>query len=127
MGFWVQIPVPAFSDGRAKTPIVNSLIHRRPLPLFVRDRLLVQVTRRRVPRGGRLFFAETLTILFVTVLVVEMVFGLPGFGTLAFQAIKARDAGLILATTMLPIFVGLAGNLVQDIAYAVIDPRVEYE
>ncbi len=74
-----------------------------------------------------LFFAETLTILFITILVVEMVFGLPGFGSLAFQAIKARDPGLILATTMIPIFIGLAGNLIQDIAYAIIDPRVEYE
>ncbi len=74
-----------------------------------------------------LFFAETATILFITILVVEMVFGLPGFGTLTFNAIKARDPGLILATTMIPIFIGLAGNLIQDIAYAVLDPRVGYE
>ncbi|WP_049969093.1 ABC transporter permease [Haladaptatus cibarius] len=74
-----------------------------------------------------LFFAETLTILFITLLVVETVFGLPGFGALAFQAIRARDAGLILATTMIPVFLGLAGNLLQDIAYAVLDPRVGYD
>ncbi|WP_458188853.1 ABC transporter permease [Haladaptatus sp. NG-WS-4] len=74
-----------------------------------------------------LFFAETITILFVTILVVETVFGLPGFGALAFQALKARDGALILATTMIPIFIGLVGNLVQDVAYAVIDPRVNYE
>ncbi|MFH5800374.1 ABC transporter permease [Haladaptatus sp. CMAA 1911] len=74
-----------------------------------------------------LFFTETLTMLFITILVVEMVFGIPGFGSLAFKAIKSRDAGLILATTMIPILIGLAGNFVQDVAYVLVDPRIDYE
>lgn len=71
-----------------------------------------------------LFFTETLTVLFVTVYAVELVFRVPGLGELAFRALTDRDFGLILATTLIPVFVGLVGNLVQDVLYAVLDPRV---
>ncbi|MFC7078827.1 ABC transporter permease [Halorussus caseinilyticus] len=70
------------------------------------------------------FFAELLTVLFLTVYVVEVVFRVPGVGQLAYQAIEQRDIGLILATTLLPAFVALLGNLFQDFAYTLLDPRV---
>lgn len=70
------------------------------------------------------FFAELLTILFLTVYVIEVVFEIPGVGQLAYQAIEQRDIGTILATTLLPAFVALLGNLLQDFAYTVLDPRV---
>lgn len=71
-----------------------------------------------------LFFLETLTVLFVTVYVVELVFRVPGLGNLAFSAIQRRDIALIIATTLIPAYVGLVGNLIQDVAYAYFDPRV---
>lgn len=71
-----------------------------------------------------LFFTETLTILFVTVYVVEIVFRVPGLGRTAFTALTNRDFALVLATTLIPVFVGLLGNLAQDVAYALLDPRV---
>lgn len=72
------------------------------------------------------FFMEVLTVLFVTVYVVEVVFTVPGLGLTAYQAIGDRDIGLILATTFIPVLVGLFGNLFQDIAFTVIDPRIYY-
>lgn len=72
-----------------------------------------------------LFFTETLTILFITVYVVELVFRVPGLGQVAFAALNNRDFALILATTLIPVFIGLVGNLIQDIAYAVLDPRID--
>lgn len=72
------------------------------------------------------FFMEVLTVLFVTVYVVEVVFGVPGLGLTAYQAIADRDIGLILATTFIPVLVGLFGNLFQDVAFTVIDPRIYY-
>lgn len=72
------------------------------------------------------FFTEVLTVLIVTVFIVEVVFGVPGLGLTAFQAISDQDIGLILATTFIPVLVGLVGNLVQDIAFTVIDPRIYY-
>lgn len=73
------------------------------------------------------FFTETLTVLFVTVYVIEVVMEVPGLGSLAYHAIFSRDIGIILATTFIPVLVGLVGNLVQDVAYTALDPRVSYD
>lgn len=72
-----------------------------------------------------LFFVETLAVLVFDVFVIEYVFKIPGFGLLTYQAIKSRDLPLIIGTTMVIAFVGIAGNLVQDVAYVLLDPRVE--
>lgn len=74
-----------------------------------------------------LFFSESLTVLFVSIYVVEVVFSLPGLGQAAFVAIESRDIGLILATTLLPVVVGVVGNFVQDVLYVALDPRVGEE
>ncbi|MEZ5669774.1 MAG: ABC transporter permease [Alphaproteobacteria bacterium] len=59
--------------------------------------------------------------------VVENVFAIPGLGSLAYEAVRQRDlalvAGILLAGTLLVIAV----NLVVDIAYAWLDPRVADE
>lgn len=73
------------------------------------------------------FFTETLTVLFVTVYVIEVVMEVPGLGQVAYNAIFTRDIGIILATTFIPVMVGLVGNLIQDIAYTALDPRVSYD
>jgi len=72
-----------------------------------------------------LFFTETLTVLFVSVYVAEVAVGVPGPGRAAFEAIEARDIGLILATTLLPVFVGVFGNLLQDLVYGPLDSGSE--
>ena len=72
-----------------------------------------------------LFVTETLTILFISIVVVELVFRVPGLGQLTYDAIVRQDLPLILATTLIPVFVGLLGNLAQDVAAALLDPRTE--
>lgn len=70
-----------------------------------------------------LFVSEVVGVLFVVVVVVEVVFGIPGFGALIYQGINQRDIGLILSTTMVSLFVVLIGNLLQDVLAAAVDPR----
>ena len=74
-----------------------------------------------------LFFSEMVGVLFVVVVVVEAIFGIPGFGRLLFGAIQNRDPALILSATVFPILLVMFGNLLQDVAYAYVDPRVEAE
>lgn len=74
-----------------------------------------------------LFVSEVVATLFIAVFVVETVLEIPGYGYMAFQALEARDVGLILGTTMIPLLVGILGNLAQDVAYTALDPRVDYE
>jgi peptide/nickel transport system permease protein len=59
--------------------------------------------------------------------VVEVVFGWPGLGRELVDAINARQVNLIMAITL---FTGVAlviANLLADIAYAALDPRISYE
>jgi len=58
------------------------------------------------------------------VLVVEEVFGWPGIGTLAWQAILNDDLPMIMGTVMFAAFLIVVANILIDIAYMVVDPRV---
>lgn len=71
-----------------------------------------------------LFFTDLLAVLVVNIYVIETVFGIPGLGTLSLEAIQNRDMPVILGTTMVIVLFGIVGNLVQDLAYVVLDPRV---
>ncbi|MCK9518143.1 MAG: ABC transporter permease [Dehalococcoidia bacterium] len=57
-------------------------------------------------------------------LFVELLFGIPGIGREAFDAVLAPDFDVILALVMFGSFLFVAANILVDIAYAVIDPRV---
>lgn len=57
---------------------------------------------------------------------VEKVFAWPGMGLLALEAIGARDYPVILATSMIAAVLVVLGNLLADVTYALVDPRVSY-
>jgi peptide/nickel transport system permease protein len=58
------------------------------------------------------------------VVIVERVFNWPGMGSLAFDAISSRDYPVLQGTiTVLALLIVLT-NLVIDIAYGIIDPRI---
>ena len=57
--------------------------------------------------------------------VVEQVFNLPGLGQHFVDAVKNRDQTLILGTVMVYSFFLLGLNLIVDVGYAFIDPRIE--
>lgn len=57
--------------------------------------------------------------------IVETVFGWPGIGTLAMEAIGARDYPVIMAYVMLSGFILVVGNFVADLLYAFADPRIK--
>lgn len=60
-------------------------------------------------------------------IVVETIFGLPGMGRLAVEAVQMRDRELVLSDTLVAGILGLTGYLLADIGYAIADPRVSYE
>ncbi|MFB6219868.1 MAG: ABC transporter permease subunit [Halolamina sp.] len=74
-----------------------------------------------------LFTGELLVVLLLTVYVVEEILGVPGIGAVTLRAFEERDVGLVLATVMLPAFVGLFGNLLADLVAGAVDPRVSEE
>ncbi|OLS39010.1 diguanylate cyclase [Alkalihalophilus pseudofirmus] len=58
--------------------------------------------------------------------IVESVFGWPGIGKLFIDATFQRDYPVIMAITMFGALLTVIGNLIADILYAVLDPRIEY-
>jgi peptide/nickel transport system permease protein len=59
-------------------------------------------------------------------LLTESVFNVPGVGRLAYDAIKHADFAMVQGTVILGAFFIVGLNLIVDIAYAFIDPRVTY-
>ncbi|QFU82907.1 ABC transporter permease [Natronorubrum aibiense] len=65
-------------------------------------------------------------IVFVASYLIEVVFGIPGLGTLSYRAIVNQDTALVVGTVLVPAFLTIIGNLAQDIAYTMLDPRIDY-
>jgi ABC-type dipeptide/oligopeptide/nickel transport system permease component len=59
--------------------------------------------------------------------VVETIFGIPGLGRAFVTSIGNRDYPLIMGTVLLFATFVVIGNLLVDITYAILDPRIRYE
>lgn len=59
--------------------------------------------------------------------IVESVFGWPGLGVLCMDAVNNRDYTMIMGITMLASCLLLIGNLLADVLYAVVDPRIRLD
>lgn len=59
--------------------------------------------------------------------VTEQVFAWPGMGLLLIRAIDARDMAVVQAIVIFSGLIVMAANLIVDIMYSVIDPRIRYE
>jgi peptide/nickel transport system permease protein len=60
------------------------------------------------------------------VVVTESVFNLPGVGRLTVDAVLARDYPVIQAMILLTSGIYVAVNLLIDVAYTLLDPRIRY-
>ena len=66
-------------------------------------------------------------ILFTGSLLIEVIFSLDGLGLLGFEAVINRDYPIIFGTLFFFSLLGLLMNIVGDIMYTVIDPRIDFE
>lgn len=56
--------------------------------------------------------------------IVESLFSLPGIGRITVQAALQRDYPVVMTTTLFSAILVIAGNLVTDLAYGIVDPRL---
>jgi len=66
-------------------------------------------------------------ILFTGALLVEIVFSLDGLGLLGFEAAIRRDYPVMFGTLYIFTLLGLAMQIVGDLMYTVVDPRIDFE
>ena len=64
--------------------------------------------------------------LFSGALITETVFSYPGMGKLIYDAILGNDFNLALVGLLFATLLTLVGNLLADLAYAKLDPRISY-
>jgi microcin C transport system permease protein len=58
---------------------------------------------------------------------IEVIFSLDGLGLLGFEAVLNRDYPVVFGSLFIFTLLGLVLTLASDIAYTVIDPRIDFE
>jgi peptide/nickel transport system permease protein len=90
-----------------------------------------QVLRHHAMRNALIPVATilggSLPAFFGGALLVETIFSWPGLGRLFYDAASARDYPTVMAVTVIGAFLVLMGNLIADLLYGVVDPRVRYD
>jgi peptide/nickel transport system permease protein len=72
-------------------------------------------------------FALDIPYIFAGVIYVELLFSWPGMGRLYYQAATGRDYPVLMAVLIIGAAIVFLSNLVADIGYAYLDPRVRYD
>ncbi|RZS40581.1 peptide/nickel transport system permease protein/microcin C transport system permease protein [Limnobacter thiooxidans] len=91
-----------------------------------------QVLWRHVFRNALLplvtgFPATFIAAFFTGSLLIETLFSLDGLGLLSFESINARDYPVVLGTLYVFTLIGLLTKLVGDLAYMLVDPRIQFD
>ena len=60
-------------------------------------------------------------------MLIETVFDIQGFGLLQYQSVIARDVPVIMGTLTIAALLMLIGNIISDLAVAMVDPRIKFE
>ena len=139
-GGWGHLVLPAITLGAALAAILTRMVRSSVIEELSSD--YVRTARAKgLPESAVLFrhafrnaLIPILTILglqFGTLLagtiVTETIFSWPGIGRLAVQAIEARDYPLLQGCILLIAVSYVVVNLLTDLVYAVVDPRVRLE
>src|SRR3972149_7384975 len=66
------------------------------------------------------------SVVFGGAYLTEIIFGIPGLGRISFNAVFADDYAVVVSVTLIGALIVLLTNLVTDIVYTYLDPRVRY-
>lgn len=87
------------------------------------------VVRKHILRNAMLPVITIVGLQFGSLLggtmIIESVFAMPGLGSLVIQAVRQKDTPLVVAAVMFVAFMGGIINLIVDILYAYVDPRIK--
>jgi len=89
------------------------------------------VVTRHVTRNALLPLVTIIGLSLITLIegafFTETILGIPGIGRLGFEAATSRDYNIILALVLILAFAFVIANIVTDIAYTFIDPRIRFD
>jgi microcin C transport system permease protein len=71
-------------------------------------------------------FGSILSMFFAGSLLLERIFSLDGMGLLGYQSVLARDYNVIMGLLVIESLLYLLGNILSDLTYVLIDPRIDF-
>ena len=136
-GNWRYFVLPVLTLGLFTASAVTRLIRNTMLDVLASDYIKLarlkglseqQVVWKHALRNSLIpmltFMGTFLATMITGAVVVETVFSWPGIGRLAFEAILNRDFPLIQAVVLMMTTLFIVINLLVDISYAIVDPRI---
>jgi len=139
-GSWRHIILPAITLGWYQVAAVMRLT--RSAMLDVLDSEYIKLGRMKGVREWRIIWVHALRnaaavpltyfgvitgAIITRTVVVETVFAWPGTGSLVMEAVLGRDFTVVQAIMMVFVFIFIVANLMVDILYAVLDPRIRVQ
>jgi peptide/nickel transport system permease protein len=139
-GTFAHLVLPSFTVGLLAVAGITRLLRSSMLDVldseFIKKARIMGLPNRSVIWKHALrnalipviaFIGQYFGLLIAAGVVVETVFAWPGAGRLAYQAVLTRDYPLIQGVVLVMAAFVLLVNLVVDILYAYVDPRIRYE
>jgi peptide/nickel transport system permease protein len=139
-GSWQNVVLPALTLSIGISAILTRLVRASMVEIldmeYIRTARAKGVRRRIVIYKHALknalipvvtIFGLTIAGLLSGVVIIENVFAWPGLGTYAVSAVSARDFPDVEGTTFFFAAILIVANLLVDISYAFLDPRIHYQ
>lgn len=139
-GLWdLRIIIPAITMGLPGVAILARLMRASTLDVMGQDFIRtarakglneITISSRHIFRNAMIpmvtIFAFSLAGMLTTSFITERLLGIPGVGNLVIESVWQRDYPVIMAVTLIGACAFVVANLLADIAYTVIDPRIRY-
>lgn len=138
--FWhLILPVTAMVIGGfasltffVKNSFIEEISKNYVLAAYAKGLNQRQVLYRHVFRNAMLIViaglpAALIGIFFTSSMLIEIIFSLDGLGLLGFESATSRDYPLMFATLYIFTLLGLVTNIISDLSYRLIDPRIDFE
>jgi oligopeptide transport system permease protein len=137
---WISYVLPGFILGAAGTASVSRLVRSSMLENLRADyartahakglsnlRVLTHHVLRNSLVPAVTFLGIELGYLMGGAIVIEGVFNLPGIGQLLFRATAGKEGAVVVGVASMLVLIFLLMNLLVDLLYGVLDPRIRYE
>lgn len=116
--FYRTVMLDEMHSDYVRTAFAKGLTSRRVLFKHVLKNAMIPIITQVV---------LAIPFLFLGSLLLERFFGIPGLGYLMIEAIGSRDFGVINAMTYIGAMLFVVFNLITDICYSFVDPRISFE
>lgn len=139
-GSWLHLVLPAVTLGTSMSAEITRLIRSNLLEILNQD--YIRTARSKGVKEWKVIFIHgfrnslvpVITVTFLQAsalvggsLITEVIFAWPGLGQLLVNAVYQKDMAIVQAAVFVVAFMIILINLITDLLYQILDPRIKYE